>query len=213
MKCPECKRNFKDLTGMRFGRLEVLGFSHINKLHRAVWKCKCDCGAIKNIDGLHLRQGTALSCGCLHKEKFTSKTHGMSDTPPHNSWSDMLDRCENPNNERYKDYGGRGIVVCGEWHDFKSFWNDMKGSYSEGLTIDRIDVNGNYCPENCKWSTQKEQANNRRNNHWLTYNGTTQTISQWADVIGIKYDTLSARIRRGWTTERALTTEVGAYEM
>lgn len=212
MECQEHRHNFKDLTGMRFGRLEVLGFSHMNKFRRATWECKCDCGTIKNIDGLNLRQGTTLSCGCLHKEIHADqlRTHGMADTPPHNSWNGMLQRCENPNDPRYRDYGGRGVAVCSEWHDFQGFWNDMADSYSEGLTIDRIDVNGNYCKENCKWSTQKEQANNRRNNHLLSFDGTTQTISQWADALGIKYDTLFTRIKRGWSAERALTTEVCA---
>ena len=212
MNCPEHRPNFKDITGMRFGRLKVLSFSYMNKFRRAAWKCECDCGTIKIIDGLHLRQGKILSCGCLHKEITikASTVHGMHDTPPYNSWAGMLQRCENPNDPRYKDYGGRGIVVCDNWHDYQKFWNDMKGSYAEGLTIDRIDVNGNYCEENCKWSTQKEQANNRRNNHMLSFNGTTQTLAQWADALGINYDTLRYRIKRGWSVERALTTEVSA---
>jgi len=212
MQCTEHSHNFKDITGMRFGRLEVIRYIETNHLRRPIWECKCDCGTIKNIDGLHLRQGTALSCGCLHREITIKRetTHGMTGSAPYNSWRGMLNRCENHNDPRYKDYGGRGITVCGEWHDFQKFWNDMKDSYTQGLTIDRIDVNGDYCPDNCKWSTQKEQANNRRNNHLLSYNGTILTLAQWADILGINYDTLRSRLKRGWSVERALTTGVCA---
>lgn len=205
-----CKSKHKNLTGLKVGRLTVIRLNCINKHRQTVWECICDCGNKTNVRGYHLLQNRVNSCGCLRNDVLAEmlRTHGMTDTSPYRSWSGMLSRCENTNDERYKDYGGRGIAVCDEWHDFEMFWGDMKKGYAEGLTLDRIDVNGNYCPENCKWSTQKEQANNRRNNVIISFNGITQTLSQWADMLGINYYTLSKRFNRGWSVERALTTEV-----
>ena len=129
-------------------------------------------------------------------------------------WSGMKDRCLNKNNKRYSSYGGRGIEVCKEWQQsFRAFlrWA-MANGYEEGLSIDRIDNDGNYCPENCRWATAKEQANNKRWNHLITYNGKTQTMKEWAEELGIKLSTLSQRINSyRWSDEKALTTPVRKY--
>lgn len=135
----------------------------------------------------------------------------------YNVWSGMLSRCRNKNHKQYKDYGGRGITVCKEWEDFGTFreWALSTG-YVDGnnkfkCTIDRIDVNGNYEPGNCRWATAKEQQNNKRDNVFLTYNGETKTLSQWADTIGIKYTTFMNRYYRGWSIDKLITQPLGKY--
>lgn len=132
--------------------------------------------------------------------------HGLANTKLYKSWQRMKVRCYNKNYSHYKDYGGRGIVVCDEWlHDVVSFYNwAIDNGYQEGLTLDRIDVNGNYEPGNCRWITNDEQQNNRRNNIKITYNGKTQTITQWANELGIKRDLIERRYHRGYTDKACL---------
>jgi len=138
-----------------------------------------------------------------------TKTHQKSNTRPYNIWSSMKSRCSNPNNNAYDRYGGRGIDYCDRWEDFENFWEDMKEGYSDDREIDRIDNDGNYNPENCRWVTTKDQQNNRTNNHRITHKGKTQTISEWADELGIEMETIRARINQlGWTEERALSEDV-----
>lgn len=134
-----------------------------------------------------------------------SEYHGFGNTPTYRSWAGMIQRCTNFSDPRYKDYGGRGILVCNRWRSFQNFFKDM-GNRPEGTTLDRIDNNGNYEPENCRWATPKEQSRNTSFNHLITHNGKTQSLVSWADETGINQRTLYARISRlGWSIEKALT--------
>lgn len=134
--------------------------------------------------------------------------HGMYGTRPYRIWSSMLTRCNNPKSKSYKDYGGRGIKVCKKWLSFMGFWEDVKKGYSDKLTIDRINNDGNYSKENCRWVTRTKQGNNKKNNVYLTFNGERKTVAQWITKIGINKQTLWARINRGWSIEKALITSV-----
>ena len=201
-----------DIAGQRFGRLKVVKFiERINK--KSLFECICDCGNIKNIDSKNLKKGTTKSCGCLSKENSiqqglkNSKTHGKTNTKLYHKWIDIKNRCYNKNDTSYKHYGGRGIVVCNEWkNDFQTFYDwAMANGYSDNLTIDRIDNSLGYSPENCRWATRKEQANNRRSNKLLKYNGKTQNLTQWANELCINYDVLRNRLKRGWSIEKTLS--------
>ena len=199
--------SYIDLTGMKFGRLTVLCRTE----NRRKCRCLCDCGNETDVYISHLRDGHTQSCGCLHKELLTSRleTHRLSKTRLYKTWSNMKTRCNNENNNEYAYYGGRGIKVCPEWeHDFGSFaiWA-LSSGYRDDLTIDRIDCNGNYSPENCRWATRKEQGNNTRRNHYLSFNGQIKTISEWSDEVGLSSRLIQDRIvKLGWSVDRALTT-------
>ena len=179
-----------------------------------LWLCKCDCGNEKVVAVDKLHSGNTKSCGCLQREvhRKCRMTHGKSDTKLYLVWREMITRTENQNAERYGIYGGRGISICGEWHnDFQLFYDwAIQNGYKEGLTIDRIDVNGNYEPDNCRWITPYEQSRNLRKNVRITYSGKTMILKDWAKEIGIDYHTLWQRIRKiGWTVEEAFETPVG----
>lgn len=172
-------------------------------------KCVCDCGTVKDVRKDHLSKRLTLSCGCLSKEATAKRNtesakHSMHATPTYKSWQAMRTRCLNENSSQYHRYGGRGISICKEWDDFTVFFRDM-GERPTGTTLDRIDSNKGYSPDNCRWSTMKIQENNKRNNVLLTFNGKTQTVAQWADETGIGYQTIRARINMGWSIEEALT--------
>lgn len=198
-----------DLTGKHFGRLNVLKMTR-NRRGKLAWECRCDCGNVIVTSASHLTSGHTKSCGCLQKEMF-SKTvtkHGKTGNRVLGIWYGMRKRCYYEKDRHFADYGGRGITICDEWkNDFQPFYDwAMSHGYAENLTIDRIDVNGNYCPDNCRWITNEEQQNNRRTSHYLTYNGETHTIKDWAKITGIKYRTLLGRINSyKWDTEKALT--------
>lgn len=203
-----------DLTGQRFGRLVVVGRADppSNEYGNAVWHCRCDCGNEKDIDSHSLRNGDTRSCGCLQRERVAEShtTHGRSSSRLYYVWQHMIQRCENQHNPAYDDYGGRGIKICEEWHDFKTFeqWAERTG-YRDDLTIDRIDVNEGYNPVNCRWATTAEQARNKRNNINITYRGVTRCLSDWATTLGIGLATLWYRIfEYGWDIERAFTMPV-----
>ena len=202
-----------DLTGQRFGRLVVLDFFDYDHNHKALWKCQCDCGNQKVVRANELRAGKTQSCGCLHKQQLSErvKKHGGRGTRLFNIWKNMKARCYNPKNEKYVIYGERGITVCEEWiHDFEKFrdWALSHG-YQEHLTIDRIDVNGDYCPENCRWGTALQQARNKQHNHLITYKNETKTLSEWAEQFHVDHRTISRRLKVGWSIKEALETPVG----
>lgn len=203
--------NFIDITGQRFSRLTVIRRVEGVK-GPALWLCVCDCGKETKAYGSDLRHGKKKSCGCLNRERTLiqcslNRTHGMQPYRLYYIWRSMKARVLNEKHKNYPDYGGRGITVCDEWlHSFEEFrdWALANG-YRDDLTIDRINTNGNYEPSNCRWATQKEQQNNRRSNHPITYNGETHTIKQWSEIIGMNKGTLGDRIAHGWPIERALT--------
>lgn len=198
--------NFRDLTNMNFGRLRVIGLSHFSH-GGAMWICQCSCGNKKVVRGSHLTAGDIKSCGCLRKEVLNKTTHGSSYSRLYNIWASIKKRCENKNNKDFYRYGGRGIKLFSNWHQFESFrdWALTNG-YNDNLTIDRIDTNKNYEPSNCRWVTAKDQAQNRRSNKFITFNGKTLCLSEWGRQLGINPNVIGQRLKRGWTIEKTLTT-------
>ena len=201
----------KVCEGARFGRLTVIEKApSANKNGR--WLCKCDCGNYTTVYGCNLKKGDTTSCGCYQKESASARQtkHGKSHSRLHNIWLTMRRRCSK-NNLRYsRNYSGRGITICEEWDDFENFskWAEENG-YRDDLSIDRIDVDGNYCPENCRWATHTEQQNNKRSNRRITYEGETHTLAEWAAIKGIKYGTVYQRFYQGLPPERILATPQG----
>lgn len=197
-----------DLSGQTFDRLFVVGFSH-RRGRKRIHKCECLCGKTTFVETGALRTGHVKSCGCLHREQTTirlqerNRTHGMSNTRIYKIWFGMLRRCKKPKDENYRRYGGRGIVVCQRWQSFENFFKDM-GHPTPGLSLERLDTNGNYEPSNCMWADKYRQANNRSNNHRIEYKGKTYTLKQASIKFGVKYSKLQLRIRRGWDVERAI---------
>lgn len=201
----------KDLTGQKFGRLTVIEQSGKNKHGNYMWRCLCECGNIKTIVGGELTRGNTKSCGCLLKETMskTRTTHGKRKTRLYSIWADMKTRCYNPKDKSFERYGKKGVTVCDEWlHDFQAFYDwSMLNGYADNLTIDRINNDKGYSPDNCRWTTVKVQANNTRRNHYITYKGETLTLKQWSEKTGINYRKLIARVNQmGWDFERAITT-------
>lgn len=178
-----------DLTGVRFGRTVVTAFSHI-KDGRSSWFCRCDCGNSHVSMAQSLKQGNTKSCGCLKLEavraKGKNRRHGLTKTREHCSWIDMRRRCYDAKREAYKNYGGRGIKICPQWESFEQFLLDM-GNCPAGFELERSDVNGNYEPDNCRWASIEQQANNRRNNQMVHDSGGFVTIAQYAKARGLKY--------------------------
>lgn len=191
-------RAFVNLTGKKFNRLTVLGISlkrgKNNQIH---WDCLCDCGKLKSIMTTSLKRGLTKSCGCILKEAKT--THGLSKkgqrVKGYNTWDMMKQRCTNPNHDSFCDYGARGITICDRWLDnkngFSNFIIDMGERPSLRHSLDRYpDINGNYCPENCRWGTDEQQSRGKRNNVWIEYNGERKIQKDWAKLLNISYNYL-----------------------
>lgn len=175
----------------------------------AVYKCVCGNNFIYNI--AHVKANKCKGCGCV-LNRTSQKTHGMTNSPEWRSWSAMVTRCNDTNIHDCDRYGGRGITICERWKDFAKFYEDM-GPRPVNHTLDRIDVNGDYCPENCRWATAKQQGRNKRSHVLLTYNGVTKCFSGWTEEIGISPITLFSRIRKhNWSVEEALATPVIAFK-
>lgn len=196
----------KDLTGMKFGRLTVIERAENDKLGKARWLCKCDCGNETVVGGAFLRLGQSTSCGCLRKETGNHRTHGMKGTSVYHSWCAMKQRCLNPNTKKFKRYGGRGITIYPDWvDDFQAFYDyvsKLEHFGKEGYTLDRIDNNGNYEPNNLRWADNKTQARNRRSNIIVEYNGKAMTLTESAESSGIAFSTLLTRYRAGDREDR-----------
>lgn len=211
------RRDAEDITRKRFGRL--LAVEYVGVINgRGSWRCKCDCGSEKIISKHDLDTGRVLSCGCYHSEHTTERftKHGGRKDRLYNVWAGMKERCYNPNIASYKYYGGRGIFVCDEWkNNYESFrdWSLSNGydefSQNRECTLDRIDVNSGYCPDNCRWVDTIAQANNKRTNIKIEYNGVVHTIAEWARELNMKFMTLYNRLfKYNWPVEKALTTPV-----
>ena len=209
--CKKCssRENIKksprriDIVGKRFGALVVRSYSHTNN-NAAYWICECDCGKTTIAMGKCLKKGIIETCICLRKSRHREK-HNLSSSRLYRIWSLMKNRCSNPKAQNYKNYGGRGISVCTRWTDsFSNFLEDM-GSKPYKKSLDRINNNGNYCKENCRWATSKEQARNSRRTHYIEAFGKKQCIIKWAEETGINPYIIRSRIKSNWPIEKALT--------
>jgi hypothetical protein len=200
----------KDMTNQKFGEFTVIKFNNTNKkTGAAMWLCECSCGNQRIIDGRELRRGKTKSCGCLRPTYLKNAKHvsyikhGLSNTNLFKVWGNMKDRCYNIYHKSYKNYGGRGIIVCEEWLDkengFINFYNwTINNGYQKGLSIDRKDNNGNYEPDNCRWATSKEQMNNTRKIRFITIDNETKSMSEWSEISGVNRGVIRARLDRGY---------------
>jgi len=203
-----------NLSGRKFGRLTAIKDAGRDTRGRVLWSCECDCGKEAIVLAERLRNGDTKSCGCLHTERAyqINRTHGLyRDIAGGRSklylvWMEMKQRCINPNNKSYQNYGGRGIRICNEWMNYQAFHDwAMSIGYKEGLSIDRIDNDGDYKPSNCRWVSRYIQSRNTRKNRMLTFNGVMHPLVAWAEIIGIHPKTLSMRLKNGWPTEKLLS--------
>lgn len=192
-----------DIKGQRFGKAVALEYVGNRK-----WKCQCDCGNLFETRTERLLHGVTKSCGCFRRSGEPYKRHGATKTRLYHIWMGLRVRCNQVGGKDYKNYGGRGIKVCSEWNDsYETFaeWAKNNG-YADNLSIDRIDNDGDYCPENCRWATTKQQANNRRTNRYLTFRGQTKTLREWSEITGISLSGINYRFRKGWSVDKTLST-------
>ena len=203
---------FRDLSGQRFGRLTVIERAE-NMGSATRWKCLCDCGKESIAHAGSIVDGGTKSCGCLRLERWLESAldHGMSNSLEYSSWHSMKRRCLDPSHTAFKFYGGRGIKICPQWigeNGFANFLNDMGKRPDSSYSLDRINSQGDYEPSNCRWASRTTQARNTRSNKLLTMNGKTQCLKAWSEELGIGAKTITCRLDRGWTVERALTQPV-----
>lgn len=199
--------------GERYGRLVVIAQAGRNKENRLQYLCKCDCGNEATVLGKHLHSGNTKSCGCFKREAglAANTTHGLSKTRLYRIWGNMIDRCERESSAKFPRYGGRGISVCAEWrNDFQAFYDwamsagyDPEAGYGE-CTLDRKDNDGDYCPENCRWATNKQQSLNKECTRKIEHNGETHTLKEWSEITGVNYYTMHERYMRGEPAENIL---------
>lgn len=200
---------YKNLTGQRFGRLNVLRDVGRSRSGKVVWSVRCDCGTEKTVVTGDLTSGRTTSCGCFIREITSQRneTHGMSSTPEYRTWASMVARCRYESATGYEDYGGRGISVCAEWeHSFEAFYQDMGPRPSPGHSLDRYpDVNGNYEPNNVRWASASDQARNKRTTVFATIGDDTRPLIEWCEIRGLKYSAVQDRMHKlGWSVEEAL---------
>lgn len=205
-----------DLTGKQFGNWRVVGIGERRRqpsgVLRVYWDCICECGTQRDVISGHLTSGLSVSCGCIQSHDGVGFSFGES---PANSrekkaWTSMINRCTSSNNPRYYRYGGRGIKVCQRWMEsFENFFSDMGERPSMAHSVDRIDNDGDYCPENCRWATRKEQQRNQERTMFVTANGLTLPMREWAERTGISIVTLQSRKYRGYTDDQIINQPVG----
>lgn len=203
-----------DMTGKRIGRWTVLGEApkSATSNHKR-WLCRCDCGTERPLKGsdLRARLHEDRSCGCFARELASARltTHGNTNTPEFETWMSMIKRCEHPRHHAYDQYGGRGITVCKRWREsFELFLQDMCRRPSPDHSIERIDNNCGYDPSNCRWATRKDQQRNKRSNRILVFSNESLCVTEWSEKTGIPRRIIFDRLRRGWTTQQALTVPV-----
>lgn len=202
----------KDMRGQRFGRLLVVAHAGRGRGRNHMWECLCDCGQRITVVGADLRCGDSQSCGCHQRDIARSagdrtRTHGMSSAPIYKLWSSMLQRCYDESHADFQNYGARGISVCVRWWSFETFFEDM-GHRPEGMSLNRIDNDGNYEPGNCRWATFKQQHRNKRTNRLLEFRGVTQCLTDWAAQLGMATSTLEKRLDKGWSVAMAFETPI-----
>ena len=196
-----------NISGKRFGRLVAVSSTSTHKYGR-VWLCECDCGSTASVMAGKLIQGKTRSCGCLAKELLGNRlrTHGQSKTPEYRVYKNMICRCENKNRKSYMYYGGRGVSVCKRWRtSFSNFIADMGPRPSPTHTIDRIDGDDSYNPDNCRWATRQTQSENRRNCIYITYHGKTLTAKGWSRIVKFSDTTIRRKVRQGLPPEEFLS--------
>lgn len=193
-----------DITGQTFGRLTVVAFDRFyytpNGTKRAVWLCRCECGKEISVNGCSLKSGNTKGCGCVP----SGRRHGFNSHPLRHIWNGIMRRCHNPLDKDYENYGGRGIFVCQRWHDFINFAEDMSPRPSLEYSVGRLDNDGPYDPENCRWETVVQQGRNKRSSRFVTVGNDSATVSEWAERTGIKYSTLLRRLDKGERPELAI---------
>lgn len=211
------KYSNREHIGEKYGRLTVVDIiPSVNARKGYSWKCRCECGKETAVSPYKLITGKTKSCGCGKRDRvktdplFDRTTHGGRHERLYHIWHGMKQRCERKGNNDYHNYGGRGISVCKEWrNDYSAFkeWA-LSNGYTDELTIERKNVDGNYCPENCAWISSKAQARNRRTSHWVEYNGERHIVTEWAEIYGVEACALYNRLRLGWSMEKAISTPV-----
>lgn len=195
-----------NLAGRKYGRLTVLYKMPTNR-EKAMWLCRCECGNSRSVSGNNLRYGVTKSCGCLQPEMAskTHRKHGLSNSPEYRIWRGIIDRCVRQNSTVYRYYGGRGIKMCHRWRgSFLQFLADMGERPSTKHSVERIDNNGNYEPNNCRWATSAEQRRNSRNVRLIQHDGLLLCVPDWAKRIGISPSSLHGRLQAGWSVEEAV---------
>ena len=199
---PYSNHYLDSLIGTKRNKLTILEHFKENKCN--YFKCLCECGRIAKIRANHLLNDNQYSCGKHHKKYLDSKIGERL----YNTWNRMIHRCYDVSNHKYPSYGGRGILVCEDWrNNYDSFYKwALENGYCFGLWIERIDNNGNYCPENCKWATRTEQMRNTRRTHLIDYNGTRKSLAEWCEILNLYYPTINSRINKGWDAARAFET-------
>lgn len=209
---PKHSHNFKDLTGQVFNRFTVISRGQDYAPGIVRWNCRCECGTEKLIHGAALRSGNTKSCGCFKSFGIHGHARRNGRTKVYKAWNSMVSRCQNKNHASWKYYGGRGITVCERWlHSFENFFTDMGEPPTQKHSIDRIDNDGNYCINNCRWTIPKFQSRNTRRNRLIKFRGKTKCLVEWSEETGLTFSQLWGRLNLGWSIDKVFTQPVRAH--